>query len=318
MLALAACPPSGICRSSLFNCVIRATYFDYPKSPLLDAPQSQVYVLLPSQPIFETKGPPLIPADKLDDPDTSFLVPCVHCDALLQEGELFCTSCGKDQRVAAGAADTADTSNGADASGAAQGVGWLGPRVADPLQPDADPAGRTPTPADGRSGSGSRQPVAAILGALAVLLLIALGLLLGVNHYTEKRIDAERLQGFDAAVTQLRDAIDRGDLAGAERAFGMFDATQASDPGVLALKETFDRRVREQAARREQLGAAATNASKSLGFEQAAVPPEAPAPQKAPEPAAQTAAPTPTPTPSLPAAAECKEALAAMSLCQPR
>ena len=315
MLALAACPPSGICRSSLFNCVIRATYFDYPKSPLLDAPQSQVYVLLPSQPIFETKGPPLIPADKLDDPDTSFLVPCVHCDALLQEGERFCPSCGKDQRVAAG---TADAANGADASGAAQGVGWLGPRVADPLQPDADPAGRAQMPADGRSRSGTRRPVAAILGALAVVLLIALGLLLGVSHYTEKRIDTERLQGFDAAVTQLRNALDRGDLAAAERAFGTFDATQTSDPGVLALKETFDQRVREQAARREQLNTAATNASKSLGFEQADMPPEATPLQKAPEPAAPTAMPTSTPAPSPPAAAECKEALAAMSLCQPR
>ena len=273
MLALAACPPSGICRSSLFNCVIRATYFDYPKSPQLDAPQSQVYVLLPSQPIFETKGPPLIPADKLDDPDTSFLVPCVHCDALLQEGELFCPSCGKDQRVAA---DTADTANGADGSAAAQGVGWLGPRVADPLQPDADPAGRAPTPADGRSGSGARRPVAAILGALAVLLLIALGLLLGVNHYTEKRIGAERLQGFDAAVTPQR--------------------------------------VREQEMPPAQIDAAATTASRSPGFEKAVVPPEPQQqpPQEAQEPAAQTATPTP------PAAAECKEALVAMSLCQPR
>ena len=311
MLALAACPPSGICRSSLFNCVIRATYFDYPKSPQLDAPQSQVYVLLPSQPIFQTKGPPLIPADKLDDPDTSFLVPCVHCDALLQEGELFCPSCGKDQRVAADPAAAVDPDN---ASATAQGVGWLGPRVMDPLGPDAEAESRAPMPADGRSGSGARRPVAAIVGALAALLLAAVGLLLGVDHYSDKRMDADRSQGFDATVTQLRDALDRGDLEGAGRAFGQFDATQASDPGVLALKENFDQRVREQAARREQIGAAAANASKSLGLGQSAAPPEAPPQQKAPEPAAQTDSPTPAP----PVAAECKEALAAMSLCQPR
>ena len=311
MLALAVCPPSGICRSSLFNCVIRATYFDYPKSPQLDAPQSQVYVLLPSQPIFQTKGPPLIPADKLDDPDTSFLVPCVHCDALFQEGELFCPSCGKDQRVDA---DTADTADPANASGTAQGVGWLGPRVIDPLRPDAEAEGRAPMPADGRSGSGARRPVAAIVGAVAALVLVAAGLLLGLDHYSEKRMDADRSQGFDAAVTQLRNALDRGDLEGAARAFGQFDATQASDAGVLALKENFDQRMREQAARREQISAAATNASKSLGFEQAAAPPEAPPQQTAPEPAAQAAAPTPAPL----VAAECKEALAAMSLCQPR
>lgn len=263
--------------------------------------------MLPSQPIFETKGPPLIPADKLDDPDTSFLVPCVHCDALFQEGELFCPSCGKDQRVAI---DTADSSS------VAQGVGWLGPRVADPLKPDADAAGRTPVPDDGRSGSGTRRPVGAIVGALAALLLVVVGLLLGVNHYGKKRIDAERLQGFDAAVTQLRNALDRGDLAGAGRAFGLFDTTQMSDPGVLALKENFDQRVREQASRREQLGAAATSASKSLGSEQAAVPPKAP--QKAPEPAEASEPAARTTTPAPPAAAECKEALAAMSLCQPR
>ncbi|MGJ7581285.1 hypothetical protein ACSFA3_13965 [Variovorax sp. RHLX14] len=268
---------------------------------------------MPLQPIFETKGPPLIPVDKLADLDTSFLVPCVHCDALFQEGELFCPSCGKDQRVAANAADAP--------SGTAQGVGWLGPRIAGPVQPDADLASRTPTSADGRSGSGARRPIGAIVGVLAALLLAALGLLLGVNHYSAKRSEADRLQGFDAAVTQLRNALDRGDLAGAGRAFGLFDATQTSDPGVLALRESFDQRMRDEAERREQLSAAATSASRSLGFEQTAATPQtlqkAPEAPEAPASAAPSAEPAPPASSSTSSSsAECKEALAAMSLCQ--
>ena len=258
--------------------------------------------------------------DKLADLDTSFLVPCAHCDALFQEGERRCPSCGKDQQFAASAADDASSSDARFIRGSTfttdQGVGWLGPRNG--ATEAAAPRAASPPP-------GSRSPLAArrwpfVAGATAAVILLALALMFGVEHYAGKREASGRQQAFDAAVTQLRSALNRDDLAGAARALDTLDPAQASEPDVLALKQTFDRRVAEQASRREQLSAAALKASRSLGFVPDTAPTEtvSAVPAVASVPATPTPTSTPTPTALDAPPAACNEALAAMSLCQPK
>lgn len=147
---------------------------------------------------------------------------------------------------------------------------------------------------------------------MTAFVVLAIALMLGARHYSEKRVEADRIEAAEAAVAQLRTALDRNDLPGAERALGMLDAGQMSEPDLVALKRIFDQRMQEQAARREQLSAAALNASRSLGFVQSAAPPAAAA-------AAAVVEPTPKPAPPPPSRAStaaCNEALAAMSLCQ--
>ena len=132
--------------------------------------------------------------DKLADPDTCFLIPCAHCDALFQEGERFCPTCGKDQQFAdSGGGHRANYGNGTDASfirGSTipdQGVGWLAPRDTVALQPDTD---RIPLEPD--DPPKARYPVAAIAGVLVALALGAGALLMGVDHFAGKPSDPER------------------------------------------------------------------------------------------------------------------------------
>ena len=242
--------------------------------------------------------------DKLADLDTSFLVPCVHCDALFQEGERFCPSCGKDQRFTDGTRSKLGTVDD-------QGVGWLGARNPGQLQPDTDRAPMFP-----EERPRTRSSTMTVVLWMTAFVVLAVTLTLGARHYSERRVEADRLQAAEAAVTQLRTALDRGDLPSAERALGMLDADQANERDVVALKRIFEQRMQEQAARREQLSAAALNASRSLGFAQGTATPAAAAAAAVVEPTpkpAPVSAPQPSPAPT----AACNEALAAMSLCQP-
>lgn len=251
--------------------------------------------------------------DKLAELDTSFLVPCVHCDALFQEGERFCPSCGKDQRFT-DIADRSDSTRSRLGTVDDQGVGWLDARNPGQLQPDTDRAPMFP-----EELPRTRRSTMTVVLWVTAFVVLAIALTLGARHYLEKRVEADRLEAAEAAVAQLRTALDRGDLPGAERALGMLDADTASERDVVALKRIFDQRMQEQAARRDQLSAAALNASRSLGFAQSTAPPAAAA-------AAAVVEQTPTPKPAPPSApqlapasiAACNEALAAMSLCQPK
>lgn len=251
--------------------------------------------------------------DKLAELDTSFLVPCVRCEALLQEGERFCPACGEDQLYST-AAFTAPVRPGA-ATGlldlaAAQGVGWLRPRADD--APDAG-IGPMPSPGEGRS-AGRRPSAIAVLGIVAALAMAAFASMWGIEHYDVLRDQAGPRQSAETAIAQLRAALDRDDLAGAERALSMLDATQTGTPGVLALKQGLDQRVLAQAQRREQLSSAAQSASRSLGFGEAAASSVAVVPSPSPPVPSTPAAPPPAVVPRK----DCNDALAALALCQPR
>jgi hypothetical protein len=234
------------------------------------------------------------------DSDTSFLVPCVHCDALIQEGERFCPFCKKDQRPSGGIPDRpgARTTSRGDASDGSQGAGWLGPRgagfpaVAADTQPSAlDEPGRT-----------RRRPALVVAGALVALVAVVYLLVLGIDHLAGRTEEAARRQLVEATTVQLRAALDRGDLTGAARALEVLGTAQATDPDVRALKAVFDQRIAEQTLRRDRLSAAARDASRSLGFGQTGASP--------------VAAPPAEPVPETKGSA-CNEALEALSLCEP-
>jgi hypothetical protein len=241
--------------------------------------------------------------DKLADPDTSFLVPCAHCDALFQEGERFCPACGEDQLFStATTASKALSPDAARPATAAQGVGWLRPRTeAAPDDGDLDHVATQPLPGE-RRRSGRRSPALAWLGGVAALALLALAATWGWDRGGAVPDADGRQRMHEVAVAQVRAALERGDIAGAERAFATLDAKETATPDVLALKQDLDQRVLEQAQRRDQLSDAALRASRSLGFGEAAT----------------VTPPPPSPPPARPAAAspkDCNEALAALSLC---
>jgi len=241
--------------------------------------------------------------DHLAELDTSFLVPCRHCAALLQGRELFCPFCGEDQSVAVGAGD-AHLLPASNHKKAGSGFGLDRPGA---LWQDELPAGRGP--AHWADSSVSRKRLA--ISIVAVLVLLALVLMLN-SFYVDRQNEAGKLRAFETKVEQVRGALGRGDLNTAEQVLDELDADHADHPGVQALRETFDRRVQEQAARREQLRDAALKASRALGFGQAPAPPAQPA--LPPEPQ-MPAAPAPATGVADPKDNGCNETLAALALC---
>lgn len=144
-----------------------------------------------------------------------------------------------------------------------------------------------------------RRMVVAIASALVLIALATLGL---ERAFFDDRNEAGSLQAFRAEVKRVQGALDRGDLGAAEQGLAALDAEHADDPGVEALREAFDRRVQEQAARREPPPDAALKLS-----------PPAPVPLL-PE--------APVPAVSAPAIGKagsqeqvCSDALAALALC---
>ncbi len=274
---------------------------------------------------------------------STFSVPCKHCAALLHPQERICPFCGYDQGV----------------TGAGEGPPPLEFESVDTLPPLQDEQTLVMPRPDRKRVPGraivAAQPIAVRpvpyappesfwqqeeparrgplrwVSGLAISFLAALvlfALTLAVDYfYFDRRSEPGRARAFQADIAEVRGALDRGDLAGAERALEALDAAHAEHPSVQPLREELDSRLQEQEARREQLRDAAKSASRALGLsEPAAAPPAAPrpaspaavAPVAAPSPATPGTAASPSPAMSqTPADGEhrCTEALAALALC---
>lgn len=246
---------------------------------------------------------------KLADPDTAFLIPCVHCDALVAEDQRVCPSCGKDQRtnpnvVVATGSTTIDRGRIGDGLG----VRWHSLRETDPLVNDPNPSSFS------AERTAARRALPPRILALMAMILIAPAMFFGVSHYKEKRSEERRLQMFEVTLEELRRALDQGDLVAAKRAVDLLDPIGLSHPSVLTLKQNFDHRMLEQRTRREQLNAAALAASQSLGFGQSPLLSEGERASESVAPLGPSPAPAPTPTPTF--LKSCNGALAALALCQ--
>lgn len=280
------------------------------------------------------------------DLDTSFLVPCKHCAELLQEGERFCPSCGKDQTVTddAGVARSdvepeRGTSAGSEALAPTAVEYALMPRqqtqaaFGHPVPTSAAneevhseggvvrpgafrqkevPAGGGPEPGAGSSVTRSRL----LIGIAALLVVLLLLAVVHDHFYVDTQSEVGKLQEFRANVEQVQSALSRGDLGAAQRVLSTLGADRANDPGVQQLRQELARRMQEQAGKQEQPGDAALKASRALGLGEPAAPPaQAPLPPQAPK----VAMPAP---PAIgvadPKRKECDEALAALALCPNR
>ena len=269
--------------------------------------------------------------------DTCFFVPCKRCAELLQEGDRFCRSCGKDQSDTDGAGDAesaAEPERGTSTRGGARSP--IEMDFADTLQPEEQVTVGHPVPTSANEevnpkiglvrpdafvqkevlgGGGPRQWAGSSVSAYRLVigiqaaLVILLALALGHDLYLEKQSEAGRLQEFRANVELMQSALSRGDLSAAERALDVLDADYENHPDVQKLRQAFDRQVqlREQgqAVKRDQLRDAALEVSKALGLGE---------PPKAPMVA--------TPAPEIGVADskedECNEALAALAMCPKR
>ncbi|RZL96432.1 MAG: hypothetical protein EOP82_00660 [Variovorax sp.] len=220
---------------------------------------------------------------KLHDLDSSVLVPCRHCSALLQMRERFCPFCGEDQSVAQDAVDAVDTVPAieADSEEVKSEIGLVRPGA---LWQQELPTFDGPVQEPGRPFISNRL----MLGIVAALVLLVAALVHDI--YLDRQHEAARLREFSTNVERTKNALGRGDLSGAQRVLEALDADHADDPGVQELRTALDRRVQEQAARREQLREAALKASRALGLgEPAAQAAQAPSPPSAPLTAASPA-----------------------------
>ena len=281
----------------------------------------------------------------LADLDTTFLVPCKHCDQLLPEGERFCPFCGKDQTVADGALEASwDAELERIASGGAAAPTPVARESAFmPLQEEQEAYGApVPTSAPKEEaepevdlvrpgafwqkevleGGGPEDwaerpasPSRLVIGIVAALVALFL-LAVGYDHFSaDKPSEPARLREFRANVEQMQSALSRGDLGAAERVLHVLDAEYANAPGVQELREAFDRRVQEKAAKQQPPGDAATKAAKALAPGEPAAPPA-----RAPLPSAAPVAASPAPGTGVaePKEKECNAALAALALCANR
>lgn len=261
---------------------------------------------------------------------------------MLQAGNRFCPFCFEDQLATLGADDARPSIK--PGRGVAAEDETRAPVVidfADTVQADAEevihipgPTGAANEQADleiglvrpgalwqtqGQGGGGKARwaariatpprMVVAIASALVLIGLASLGL---ERAYFDDRDEAGRLQAFRADVERVQGALDRGDLGAAEQGLAALDAEHADDPGVEALRDAFDRRVQEQAARREPPPDAALKGARALRRDGAAAPP-APVPLLPEAPVSAVSAPA-----NGRAGAqekECGEALAALALC---
>lgn len=257
----------------------------------------------------------------LADLDSSLLVPCKHCAALLQKRERFCPFCGEDQFDSDGAVD-ARSAVEPERSTSAGGGNPVPTRAAKEEANSemglARPGAFWQQEVLGGGGPGHRAGSSAIpkrwvIGILAALVLLVLAL--AHDIYLDKQGEADKLRQFKANVEQVQSALSRGDLSAAERVLDALNAYHADDPGVKELWQAFDRQAQERAAKREQLREATMSASQALGLGEPAAPPaQAPLPPEAP----MVAIPTPGTGVADPEVKECHEALAALALCSKR
>jgi RNA polymerase subunit RPABC4/transcription elongation factor Spt4 len=254
------------------------------------------------------------------DLDSSLSVPCRHCAALLQKRERFCPFCGEDQFDSDGAVDARSAVEPERSTSA--GGGNLVPTSAATEEANSEIGLARPALLQqevlGGGGSGRRAGRSAIpnrwvIGIVAALVLLVLALVHDI--YLDKQSEAGKLRQFKANVEQVQSALSRGDLSAAKRVLDVLDADHADDPGVKELRQAFDRRAQEQAAKREQLQDATLKASQALGLSEPAAPP---APTPLPPEAPMVAIPAPAIGVADPKVKECDEALAALALCSKR
>jgi hypothetical protein len=280
--------------------------------------------------------------DNLADMDTSFLVPCKRCTALLQEQERVCPFCGRDQSIADDADDRADDAGTAigPLRGAFPGREALS-LVAANAELGIPPATFWQREVVGfrRSGATHWAGNSVIPGRLVVSVMVALALAalaLSFDHlYLDKDSEAVKQREFGVNVERAQSALNRGDLPAAERVLDVLDTDHADSPNVQALREKFDERAQQQAAKHDQLRDAAQKAAKALGLSEPPASPASPArpvpqapppprlptvsavPAPAPVPAPVTVVPTPAPQTAAADSKdkECSDALAALALC---
>lgn len=262
---------------------------------------------------------------------------------MLQKGNRFCPFCFEDQFATV---DTDDArppvQRGRGLSVAAQAPAPVLIDFSDTAQPDAEevihipgPTGATLEEADpgiglvrpgafghmevlvgGDTAQGAARlttPRRVVIGIAGVLVLIAL-VLMGLGHFGDRN-EAGGLPAFRADIERVQAALNRGDLGAAEPMLAALDAEHADDPVVQALKEAFDRRVQELAAKRGQLPEAVLKASTALRLNESTVPP-APAAASLPREAPVAVDAAPATSQGGAEDKECGQALAALALCQ--
>jgi hypothetical protein len=234
----------------------------------------------------------------LADLDTVFLVPCKHCAQLMQETERFCPFCGKDQSASA-----------------QEPVGHALPKKASNDEVDFDLGLVHPSDywqkeileaGESKRWAGDYRLVIGIVAGLMALLVFAL---VHDDFYLGRQREETKLKAFRANVEQVQRALSRGDLSAAERVLDVLEADYAEAPSVQELREAFDRRVQEQAARQAQPREADVKAASK------AAEPEKTATRSVQAPLAPDASQTGVADPK---ESGCNEALRAMALCPTR
>lgn len=266
---------------------------------------------------------------------SSFSVPCKHCAALLHPQERICPFCGYDQGTAE---EDEATDPGADpALSEFESADTLPPPLQDeqtlilPRRQKERAAGRAivaatpvavrpipyrPPETFWQQEEPERAGPLRWVSGLAISLVAALALFaltLAVDYfYFDRRTGPGKARAFQTDITEVRRALDRGDLGAAERTLDALDSDHVDNPTLEPLREELDQRIQEQEARREQLRDAAKKASQALGLAE----PGRPSPPLPSEPEKPMAA-IPAATQATPPAKDqpCSEALAALALC---
>jgi len=206
-----------------------------------------------------------------DFTDTSFQMPCMRCNQLLQGGDRFCRFCGQDQ-LDAGIDPWASRPVPLDLVGSAPQVEHIelplagldtSPLSASGLVPTDSVAGHrgrpmVPAPdGDGRAPPGAdTRTYSRLLIGIGVLLLLGLAALLAHDFYRTRQEEAARRGELNAALQQVESALGRGDLAAAQLKLSILAALNPDNADVQAQRERFERRVQEMTDERDRLRAA--------------------------------------------------------------
>jgi len=168
--------------------------------------------------------------------DTSFLVPCKHCADLMQEGERFCPTCGKDQtaavRVDAGQPAFGDPFGTTPDTGFDTGLGLVRPDTlwrAEALRVAA------PALSVERSDP-SKRWLLGIAAALTALLMFALvhDAFFAEPQRVAGQPPAVPIRDVKGKLDQVQDALRGGDLRADERARAVVDAESAVPAAPVA------------------------------------------------------------------------------------
>ncbi len=255
------------------------------------------------------------------DLDTAYLVPCKHCAELMQEWDLFCPFCGKDQTVTDGVGDArSDVANGVPQHVAEPEHGTSGGGGGVALAPIAVESAVMPQE-EAQEAIG--HPFSTIAAKEEIISEVGL---VRPGAFWQKEVlrggGAEHGAGSSVARNRWQIAIAAALvvlllLAVVHDHFYLNEQSEAgklreSRADVEQVQSAPDRPVQEQAAKHEQPGDASLKAFKALGLAEPAAPPaEAPLPPVAPV----VAPPARGIDVADPKEKECNEALAALALC---